>query len=105
MSQLCHKMSQICHMEGVGVDVDPTLAGEALDTMRGPRMTTHGDPQDTLARVAQMWTGFLGVDIHPTDVAQMMVMVKQARSRANYDRDHYLDAIAYLLLAESTARP
>ena len=87
------------------MDVDPTLAGEALDTMQGPRMTTHGDPHDTLARVAQMWTGFLDVEVHPSDVAQMMVMDKQARSRAHYDRDHYLDAIAYLLLAESTARP
>ena len=37
-------------------------------------------------------------------MALMMVMVKQARSRAAYDRDHYLDAIAYLLLAESLAR-
>jgi hypothetical protein len=73
--------------------------------MNGDRMRTHGNPQDTLARIAQMWTGYLGKDIHPTDVAQMMVMVKQARSRHAYDRDHYLDAIAYTLLAEASARP
>jgi hypothetical protein len=73
--------------------------------MNGDRMRTHGNPQDTLARIAQMWTGYLGKDIHPTDVAQMMVMVKQARSRSAYDRDHYLDAIAYTLLAEASARP
>jgi len=90
--------------KGPVVAVDPTLPRDALHTMTGPRMDTHGDPHDTLARVAQMWTGYLGKDVHPTDVAQMMVMVKQARSRAAYDRDHYLDAVAYLLLAESTAR-
>jgi hypothetical protein len=73
--------------------------------MHGDRMRTHGNPADTLARIAQMWTGYLGKDIHPTDVAQMMVMVKQARSRSAYDRDHYLDAIAYTLLAEASARP
>jgi len=73
--------------------------------MNGDRMRTHGNPADTLARIAQMWTGYLGKDIHPTDVAQMMVMVKQARSRSAYDRDHYLDAIAYTLLAEASARP
>jgi len=72
--------------------------------MHGDRMRTHGNPADTLARIAQMWTGYLGKDIHPTDVAQMMVMVKQARSRSAYDRDHYLDAIAYTLLAEASAR-
>ena len=85
--------------------IDPALASEAVATMNGDRMRTHGNPQDTLARIAQMWTGYLGKDIHPTDVAQMMVMVKQARSRHAYDRDHYLDAIAYTLLAEASARP
>ncbi len=90
--------------KGPVVAVDPTLPSDALQTMTGPRMTTHGDPHDTQARIAQMWTGYLGTDVSPTDVALMMVMVKQARSRAAYDRDHYLDAIAYLLLAESLAR-
>jgi len=85
--------------------IDPALASEAVATMNGDRMRTHGNPHDTLARIAQMWTGYLGKDIHPTDVAQMMVMVKQARSRHSYDRDHYLDAIAYTLLAEASARP
>jgi len=85
--------------------IDPALASEAVATMNGDRMRTHGNPHDTLARIAQMWTGYLGKDIHPTDVAQMMVMVKQARSRSAYDRDHYLDAIAYTLLAEASARP
>ena len=84
--------------------IDPALASDAVATMHGDRMRTHGNPADTLARIAQMWTGYLGKDIHPTDVAQMMVMVKQARSRHSYDRDHYLDAIAYTLLAEASAR-
>ena len=90
--------------KGPAVAVDPTLPQDAIEAMAGPRMATHGHPQDTLSRVAQMWTGYLGRDIHPTDVAQMLVMVKQARSRAAYDRDHYLDAISYLLLAEAAAR-
>lgn len=94
----------VMSQKGAAVELDPTLPRDALDTMTGPRMTTHGDPGDTLARIGQMWTGYLGMDVSPTDVAQMLVMVKQARSRAAYDRDHYLDAVAYLLLAEATAR-
>ena len=86
------------------MELDSDLPRDALQTITGPRMTTHGDPQDTLARIAQMWTGYLGTQVSPSDVALMMVMVKQARSRAAYDRDHYLDAVAYLLLAEATAR-
>lgn len=85
--------------------LDPALASEAVSLMMGERQRTHGDPTDTLARIAQMWTGYLGKDIHPTDVAQMMVMVKMARSRHAYDRDHYVDAVAYTLLAEATANP
>ena len=62
--------------------IDPALASDAVATMHGDRMRTHGNPADTLARIAQMWTGYLGKDIHPTDVAQMMVMVKQAVKQA-----------------------
>jgi hypothetical protein len=84
--------------------IDPALASEAVATMMGERMTTHGKPEDTLARIAQMWSGYIGTDISVTDVAQMMVLLKIARARFGYDRDHYLDAIAYTLLAEGSAR-
>jgi hypothetical protein len=86
--------------------IDPALASEAVATMMGERMATHGKPEDTLARIAQMWSGYIGADISVTDVAQMMVLLKIARARcgAGYDRDHYLDAIAYTLLAEGSAR-
>ena len=85
--------------------IDPALASEAVATMMGPRMTTHGDPTVTLGRIAKMWSGYIGADISTADVAQMMVLVKIARSKGGYDRDHYLDAIAYTLLAEAAAKP
>ena len=85
--------------------IDPALASEAVATMMGPRMTTHGDPTVTLGRIAAMWSGYIGTDISTADVAQMMVLVKIARSKGGYDRDHYLDAIAYSLLAEAAAKP
>jgi hypothetical protein len=51
-----------------------------------------------------MWSGYLGRDLSVADVAAMMTMVKLARARHGYDRDHYLDAIAYTLIAEASAR-
>lgn len=84
--------------------IDPALASEAVATMMGPRMTTHGDPTVTLARIAGMWGAYIGTDISTADVAQMMVLVKIARTRGGYDRDHFLDAIAYTLLAESCSK-
>lgn len=84
--------------------IDPALASEAVATMMGDRMATHGKPEDTLGRIAGMWSGYLGRDLSVADVAAMMVMVKLARARHGYDRDHYLDAIAYTLIAEASAR-
>ena len=85
--------------------IDPALASEAMSLMMGDRMATHGNPKDTLTRIAAMWSGYLGIEISPQDCAQMMVLLKVARSRHTYDRDHYLDAVAYTLLAEDLARP
>ena len=87
--------------------IDPALASEAVATMMGDRMKSHGDPTATLARIAAMWGGYLDRDLGVSDVAAMMTMLKLARARngAHYDRDHYLDAVAYTLIAESTARP
>lgn len=85
--------------------IDPALASEAVATMMGDRMRSHGDPTATLARIAAMWGGYLDRDLGVSDVAAMMTMLKLARARHAYDRDHYLDAVAYTLIAESTARP
>lgn len=85
--------------------IDPALASEAVATMMGDRMKSHGDPTATLARIAAMWGGYLDRDLGVSDVAAMMTMLKLARARHAYDRDHYLDAVAYTLIAESTAQP
>lgn len=85
--------------------IDPALASEAVATMMGDRMKSHGDPTATLARIAAMWGGYLDRELGVSDVAAMMTMLKLARARHAYDRDHYLDAVAYTLIAESTARP
>lgn len=85
--------------------IDPALASDAVATMKGDRQRTHGDPMVTLARIAGMWGAYLDKDLGAGDVAAMMVLLKLARSRHAYERDHYLDGIAYLLLAEDAARP
>ncbi len=84
--------------------IDHSLPSEAISLMMGDRYRTHGDPAETLTRIAGLWQSFLGTPITAADVAKMMTLVKIARSRANYDRDHFVDAISYLLLAESLDR-
>ena len=85
--------------------IDPALASDAVATMMGDRSRTHGPPMQTLARIAGMWGAYLDKELGAADVAAMMTMLKLARARHAYERDHYLDGIAYLLLAEDAARP
>ena len=85
--------------------IDPALASDAVATMMGDRYRTHGNPMVTLSRIAGMWGAYLDKDLGAADVAAMMTMLKLARARHAYERDHYLDGIAYLLLAEDAARP
>jgi hypothetical protein len=84
--------------------IDPTLPSDALSTMLGDRNRTHGNPEDTLSRIAVLWSGYIGTDISAADVASMMTLLKLARARHGYSRDHYLDGIAYLVLAEGLSR-
>ena len=84
--------------------IDAELAYEATGTI-SDRSDTHGNAAYTLSVVAAMWSGYLGRNIRPTEVAQMMLLVKIARAKHGYDRDHYVDQIGYTLIAESMARP
>jgi len=85
--------------------IDIQIAYDATGTVANERMETHGDPESTHIAVSKMWTAYLGVPISPAEVAQMMVLLKIARAHRGYDRDHYLDQIGYVLIAESLARP
>lgn len=85
--------------------IDPQLAYDATGTVANDRMETHGDPYSTMAGVAKMWSAYLGIQIDAAEASQMMVLLKIARAHRGYARDHYLDQIGYVLIAESITRP
>lgn len=65
----------------------------------GQRDAIHGTERVS-ARIAQMWSAYLGRDINEVDVNQMMVLLKVARSAHNPNhRDHYVDIAGYTYLA------
>lgn len=84
--------------------IDPTIVTEAVQIIGGERQDTYGAPENNFARIAGMWSAYLGTPVSAADVAQMMVLLKVARSRHAYKRDNYVDGIAYLLLGESLDR-
>lgn len=81
------------------------MAYEATGIVDEDRQEDYGYFEDNLARIAGLWSAYLDQWIAPQDVAQMMVLVKVARTRNGYKRDNYLDAIGYSLIAESLQRP
>lgn len=80
--------------------MDAKLFADAAGLIRGDRQQTYGDALANNERIAGLWSAYLGVTVTAVDVAKMMVLLKLSRSRTKYHRDNYVDAVAYLLLAE-----
>ncbi len=85
---------------------------EAAKIVVGARNTTHGDKERSFQVIADLWTAYLdgrkegGSSRHVTafDVAQMMVLLKIARSiQGSMVRDHAVDACGYAAIAGEIA--
>lgn len=86
---------------------DTEILDKAAETVYD-RPDTHGEPEDSFATIAEMWNGYLRSEDHfdpnvtPTDVANMMILLKVARnSEGHYHEDNYTDIAGY---AENGAR-
>lgn len=82
----------------------PTVLQEAAALIDGDRAEQYGDPRESFARIAEMWTGYLGVGITPADVAHMMILLKVSRAKTTPGhRDSLVDIAGYAALAERVA--
>lgn len=50
--------------------------GEVIDG----RTSVYGDPVTSFVRVAQVWSGILGVEVNPTDVPLCLMGLKMVRA-------------------------
>ena len=71
---------------------------EAAGIAEGKR-STHG-AENSFRLIADLWSTYLNLDpsskLHPSDVAQMMVLLKMARSRhGSFNKDDYVDQAGY----------
>lgn len=70
------------------------------------RAKAHGQSlAESFSMVATLWSTYLGFCVSDSDVAQMMVLLKVARSKCG-DRanvDHYMDAAGYSAIAGELA--
>ncbi len=84
---------------------------DAAAIVAGARNETHGEKERSFAVIARFWSVYLAgrsngpaCDVSARDVAQMMVLLKIARSEQGIPvRDHFLDEAGYAAIAGELA--
>lgn len=78
------------------VEARKALLEDAAHIVTTDRNIEYGEPEDTFARIATLWSAYLGVTIRDIDVAILMIQMKVARLSANPNsRDSWLDVAGY----------
>lgn len=83
----------------------------AASLIGGDRAEQHGDMGHVHIAIATLWVGYFyakgdEVVITPTDVANMMELLKIARRLCGeYNADDYIDAAGYAAIAAELAEP
>ena len=70
----------------------------AATLINGDRQDDYGDAAESFQCIAEMWAAYLGRDINPADVTNMMALLKIARLRNGHHRDSFVDGCGYLAL-------
>ena len=78
------------------------IAAQAAVLLNGDRERTHGNKRDNHANIGAIWSAYLTralgvpVDLLPSQVAAMMVLLKVARTLAGeHNPDDAVDAVGY----------
>lgn len=76
---------------------------QVLDTAKtilsGDRRESYGSPQESFARIATLWSAYLGYAISSHDVAMLMILLKIARQKNKHKDDNLVDMCGYAALA------
>ena len=82
------------------------ITATATELLTGDRQRTHGDKAVNHGNIAALWSAYLARRTNPLaplqdyEVAQMMVLLKVARTLAGvHNDDDYVDAVGYAAIA------
>lgn len=60
------------------------------------RNKEYGEPEDAFKAIAEFWSTYLDKELHPSDVAAMMILMKMARIKVNWrHEDSWVDIAGY----------
>lgn len=73
-------------------------------TILNDRQDTYGSPENSFQLIAMYWGLYLGINIRPDQVADMMELLKVARRQNQpFHLDNYIDSAGYAILAGELA--
>ena len=76
------------------------VLNEANIIVSKDRESQYGSPENSFGEIAKLWSGYIGREITPHDVAIMMALMKIARIKCGkYKEDSYIDACGYIACA------
>lgn len=74
----------------------PEILEAARKCVCGDREEDYGSPEDNFARIAGMWSAYLGIPIETWDVAAMLAQLKIARIGSGHAKaDNWIDLAGY----------
>ena len=84
------------------------ILNQAKTIITKDRAATHGDAEDSFARIADAWSWWLGTrlqgDLTAYDIAQMMSLFKKVRAQGNMGHaDNGIDDVGYSAIAAEIA--
>ncbi|AKU42403.1 phosphofructokinase [Mycobacterium phage UnionJack] len=77
-----------------------TILQEAERLINGERQQQYGEATESFERIAGMWSAYVGKELTPHDVVNLMVLLKVSRAKFGYHRDSYVDIAGYAGLGE-----
>ena len=80
------------------------LLNKAIEIVDGERRNQYGEPEDVFTKISHLWSDYLNAELTPVDVANMMMLLKIARSQSNPEyQDNYIDIAGYAACAGEIA--
>lgn len=80
------------------------LLNKAINIVDGERKDRYGEPGDVFKNIAILWSDYLNDEVTALDVANLMMLLKIARSRSNPEyQDNYIDIAGYAACAGEIA--
>ena len=78
-----------------------SVADKAKEVIAGDREKCYGHPTRNMEVIAELWSAYLSDTLTPSDVCNMMILLKVARLKntPNHE-DSMVDIIGYTLLNE-----